>query len=45
MLIHSINDNILIFHPSYLDVYQDEAKLDLYKEMIIFGDWNQTEKT
>ena len=25
-LIHSMNDNILIPHPSILDAYQDEAK-------------------
>ena len=26
ILIHDINDNIRIYHPSYLGVYQDEAK-------------------
>ena len=38
MLLHDINDNILITHLSYLGVYQDKAKKwDLYKEMIYFG--------
>ena len=39
MLIHDINENILIPHPSYLYAYQYEAKKwDLYKEMILcFG--------
>ena len=26
LLIHDINDNIIIPHPYYLVVYQDEAK-------------------
>ena len=26
MLLHDINDNILIPYPSYLGVYQDKAK-------------------
>ena len=26
MFLHGINDDILIYHPSYLGVYQDEAK-------------------
>ena len=31
MLIHGINDNILINHLYYLGVYQDEEKRDIYK--------------
>ena len=26
MLLHGVNDNILIYCPSYLSVYQDESK-------------------
>ena len=29
MLLHGINDNMLISHPSYLGVYQDESKNDI----------------
>ena len=29
MLLHSINDNIIIYHPSYSVVYQNEAKNDI----------------
>ena len=37
MLLHGINDNILIPNLYYLGVYQDEAKiLELYKEINIF---------
>ena len=37
MLLRVINDNILISHPSYPGVYQDEAKnQELYKEIIIY---------
>ena len=31
MILHGINDNILIPHLFYLDVYQDFKKWELYK--------------
>ena len=33
MLIHDINDNILIFRPYYLGVYQDESKNEIGSSM------------
>ena len=47
MLLHGMNDNILIPHLSYLGVYQDKAKKwELYKEINIhILGWNQEEKT
>ena len=37
MLLHNINNNILIYHPSYPDLYQDEAKKrELQKEINIY---------
>ena len=44
MLHHGINDNILIYDPSYLVIYQHEAKIELYKEINLFWGWNQIEK-
>ena len=38
ILIHGINDNILIPRLSYLGVYQYEEKRDLFKEISnVFG--------
>ena len=46
MLIHYINNNIQISHPSYSGVYQDEyKKLEIYQEINIFWGWNQNKKT
>ena len=49
VLLHDINDHILIPHPYYSGVYQDEAKKqELYKEINIFGvgtKQNKTDKT
>ena len=42
-LIHDINNSILIYHPSYSDLYLDEAKkLKLYQDTNIFLGYNQT---
>ena len=46
MLIHGINDNIIIPHPSYLGVFQDEAKNESSNKISMFlGGWNKTKKT
>ena len=49
MIFNSINNNILISHPSYSDVYQDEANnWELYKNIIVFvlePSWIKTDKT
>ena len=37
MLLHYMNDNILISHPSYLGVYQYEAKNESFTKISIFG--------
>ena len=44
MLLHGINDNIIIPRLSYLDVCQDEEKLDLYKDIDIFGGSEQNQQ-
>ena len=37
MLLHDINNNILISHPSYYAAYQDKyEKYDLYQELNMF---------
>ena len=46
IILRGINNNIPIYHLSYLSVYQDESEnWELYQEMNIFGGWNQTKKT
>ena len=45
MLLHGINDNIIVPRPYYWGVYQYEAKkLELHKMTGIYLDWNQTKK-
>ena len=42
MMLHNINNNILISYPYFLGVYQDKyEKLELYQEIQIFLGWNQ----
>ena len=41
MIIHGINENILITQPSYSALYQDEKKY-IYKYIYIYMGWNQT---
>ena len=45
MILCYINNNTLIYHPSYSSVYQYEPKKwELYQDTFFFG-WNQTKKT
>ena len=44
MLIHGINDNTLVYHPSDLGIYQYEAKMRALKEINMFWGCNQTKK-
>ena len=45
MIIHGINDNILISQPPYLGVYQYKyLKLELYKDINCFGVGTSTQK-
>ena len=38
VLLHGINDNIIIPHPSYSGVYQDEEKMrSLIRDKYVFG--------
>ena len=46
MLLHGINDDILISNPSYSGVYQYETeKLELYKEINIYFRLEPSKKT
>ena len=45
MLLHGINDNILISHPSSLGVYQYDAKNKTLQRDNLGEGWNQTPKT
>ena len=42
VLLHSINENIIISRLSYSGLYQDEEKLELYK--VISSFWVRTPK-
>ena len=44
MLLHGINDNIVVYHLSYTGVYQDEAKMRALQRDKYFLVWNQTQK-
>ena len=45
MLLCGINDNVIISHPSYLGVYQYEAKMGALQRDRYFLGWYQTKKT
>ena len=44
VLLHGINNNIIIPRPSYFGVYQDEAKIRVLQGDKYFWGWDQTKK-
>ena len=46
MILHYTNNNIIISHPYYLGVYQDESEnSELYQEIIVLGVGTKTKTT
>ena len=45
ILLHAINDDILIPHLSYSGVYQYEPKNEISTKRSYFWGWNETKKT
>ena len=45
VLLHVIDDNIIILRPYYWSVYQDESKMRVLRRDKYFLGWNETKKT